>query len=195
MTRTDFAKAFAHIGGMAILTILLAACTHYTPKPRAYFRIALADKQYRYSDSTRACYFEYPHNIARVVPQKDNPDWFDIVYPTYNARIYCSYMPIDGNLYAISEDSRDFVYKHTVKADAITQQPYEDPEHHMYGILYDIQGNTASSVQFVLTDSVRHFLRGSLYFNNKPNKDSLAPVINYLRDDIVRLMETARWNP
>ena len=195
MTRTDlFVRTVAAcllLAGAA----LLGACTHYTPKPRAYFRIDLKEKTYRYSDSSQVCYFEYPHNIARVVPQKEHPDWFDIVYPTYNARIYCSYMPLTGNLYEVSEDSRDFVYKHTVKADAITQQPYEDPEHRMYGILYDIQGNTASSVQFVLTDSVRHFLRGSLYFNNKPNKDSLAPVINYLRDDIIHLMETARWNP
>ena len=64
----------------------------------------------------------------------------------------------------------------------------------MYGILYQIKGNAASQVQFLLTDSVKHFLRGALYFNNRPNKDSIAPVANYITEDIVRLMETAEWS-
>jgi gliding motility-associated lipoprotein GldD len=60
-------------------------------------------------------------------------------------------------------------------------------------MLYNIKGNTASSVQFYLTDSVNHFLRGSLYFDVKPNKDSLAPVINFIRGDIEHFMESFSW--
>ncbi|MDE5612858.1 MAG: gliding motility lipoprotein GldD, partial [Odoribacter sp.] len=58
---------------------------------------------------------------------------------------------------------------------------------------YFIEGNTASSTQFYVTDSVKHFLRGALYFKQHPDKDSLAPVIHYLRQDIVNLMETVRF--
>ncbi|MBP7211183.1 MAG: gliding motility lipoprotein GldD, partial [Paludibacteraceae bacterium] len=80
-----------------------------------------------------------------------------------------------------------------IKADAITEQAFENTNNDVYGILYEIRGNTASSVQFVLTDSTKNFLRGALYFNNRPNKDSLAPVINYIKDDVIRIMETTKW--
>mgnify|MGYP003300928618 FL=1 len=86
------------------------------------------------------------------------------------------------------------VYKpHTVKADAISESLYQSAERDVYGILYELKGNTASNVQFVVSDSVTHFLRGALYFNSNPNKDSIAPVVNYINEDIIRLVETLRW--
>lgn len=173
--------------------LILAGCTNYTPKPRGYFRIALAEKNYDTARVDEPVSFEYPSNVARIERHRGNDEFFDIAYPGYNARIYCSYKNIENNFYSISEDSRNFVYKHAVKADAITEQPFENPDRNMYGILYQIKGNTASQVQFILTDSTRHFLRGALYFNNHPNKDSLAPVADYITEDIVRIMETAEW--
>lgn len=180
---------------LAVLVVaVLASCTTYTPKPRGYFRIELTPKSYDTAHIKEPVKFEYPKNVAVIVPKAGDDDFFDIVYPNYNARIYCSYKSIDGNFYEISEDSRNFVYKHVIKADAITEQPFENPDKKMYGILYQIKGNAASQVQFLLTDSVRHFLRGALYFNNRPNKDSIAPVADYITEDIVRLMETAEWS-
>lgn len=176
-----------------LLLLIIAGCTNQTPKPRGYFRIALVEKSYDTIKINEPVVFEYPSNVARVERHRGNDEFFDIAYPSYNARIYCSYKDLKGNFYEISEDSRNFVYKHAVKADAISEQPYENPEKKMYGILYQIKGNTASQVQFILTDSIRHFLRGSLYFNNHPNKDSIAPVADYITEDIVRIMETAEW--
>lgn len=176
-----------------IVLFFAAACTNESPKPTAYFRIALEPKQYECSDSLHPYVFEYPSNISRIVYGNEHQDWFDIVYPRYNARIYCSYKPIDGNFREISEDSRNFVYKHVIKAEAISEKAFENAESNVYGILYDIKGNAASQVQFVVTDSVKHCLRGALYFNERPNKDSIAPVADYIREDIVRLMETVRW--
>lgn len=91
------------------------------------------------------------------------------------------------------EDARTMVYKHTVKADAINEKAFINKEKKVYGVLYDIKGNAASSVQFYLTDSVTHFLRGALYFNAEPNKDSLAPAIKFIHQDIERLIETFQW--
>lgn len=176
-----------------VLAVTFMACTHYTPKPRAYFRIDLTPKTYQRSDSTLAYSFEYPSNVAFIQKNKQEGEWFDVVYPMYNARIYFSYKPIKNNFQEVAEDSRTFVYKHAFKADAITEQPYINPQERVYGMLYEIKGNTASSVQFLLTDSTKHFLRGALYFNNHPNKDSLAPVISYISDDIRKIMETTRW--
>lgn len=177
-----------------LLTLALVACHRAVPLPQAYFRIDLMPKQYTLTDSLKPYRFAYPSNVAHIVPDRKDSLWFDIVYPQYKARVYCSYVPIHNNLYAVSEDTRSFVYKHAIKADAISGRPFENADKQVYGILYEIKGNTASSVQFVLTDSVRHLLRGALYFNNRPNKDSLAPVINYIKEDIVYLMETTQWN-
>ena len=98
-----------------------------------------------------------------------------------------------GNLRELSEDARRFVYAHSDRADDISERLYEHPERHVYGLLYDLKGNVASPVQFTATDSTRHFFRGALYFNNVPNKDSIAPMLDYVRQDIIRLMESFEW--
>lgn len=174
-------------------SIVMVACTNYTPKPMGYFRIALMEKEYAYTQANMPYTFEYPTNVARIRLHKNNPLWMNIEYPTYNAKIHCSYLPIKDNFYEISEDTRAFVYKHSVKADAITQQVFENDEAKVYGVLYEIKGNVASSLQFTLTDSTTHYFRGAVYFNNRPNNDSIAPVLSYIREDVVRMMETMQW--
>jgi gliding motility-associated lipoprotein GldD len=138
--------------------------------------------------------FELSKNAVLVSrDSKDGKFWVDIVYPDLNASIYCSYKPVTGNLSDLLEDSRKIVYKHTIRADGISEKMYDHPEKNVHGILYDLKGNTASSVQFVLTDSTRNFFRGALYFNNVPNKDSIAPMSEYVREDIIHLMESFEW--
>ena len=63
----------------------------------------------------------------------------------------------------------------------------------VYGLVFDIAGNTASSVQFYLTDSTKHFMRGALYFNERTNVDSVSPVLTYLKKDILHMIETLKW--
>jgi len=116
-----------------------------------------------------------------------------ISFPDYKAKIHLSYKDISGNLNQLTEDARTLAYKHTYKADAIDEQVFINPEQKVYGILYDIKGNSASSIQFYVTDSSKHYLRGALYFRCQPNKDSLAPAIEYFTADVVHLIETLRW--
>jgi gliding motility-associated lipoprotein GldD len=179
---------------LVVCGFVLVACTsNYTPKPMGYFRINLIEKEYTYTNASVPYTFEYPSNIATIRPHRNNPLWIDVAYPIYNAKIHCSYLPIKGNFYEISEDTRAFVYKHSVKANAITQQVFENDEAKVYGVLYEIKGNVASSLQFTLTDSIQHYFRGAVYFNNRPNNDSIAPVLSYIREDVVRIMETLKW--
>jgi len=91
------------------------------------------------------------------------------------------------------EDAHSLVYKHTIKADAINEEMFQNSEKNVFGVLYDIHGDAASSVQFWLTDSTDHYLRGALYFMVEPAEDSLAPVIAFIKKDIIHLIETMNW--
>ncbi len=180
-----------------LTTGLLSACqSAHPPKPRGYFRIALPQKEYaRIDTSVLPYYLELPQ-YAFVTIKKANttePEQINLNFPRFNATIYLSYKRLNNNIYEILEDNRKLAFKHTIKAEAINEQLFSNPEEKVHGILFEIKGNTASPLQFYLTDSTKHFLRGSLYFNSVPNKDSLAPVIDYLEEDIVHLMETLTW--
>ncbi len=82
---------------------------------------------------------------------------------------------------------------HITRADAINEELIYNTDKRVFGILYDLKGNTATAVQFFVTDSINHFLRGSLYFSSEPNPDSLAPVIDFFRQDIAHMIETLKW--
>jgi len=165
------------------------------PKPRGYFRIDFPEKEYQDWNQDYPFSFEFLKG-ARVVKDKSRlaeSYWLNVEYPIYNATLHLSYKEVNENLEKYLEDSHRLVYKHAIKADAIDGTNYIDKHKNVYGLVYRIQGNAASSIQFIATDSLKHFLRGSLYFNNHPNQDSLAPVIQYIDKDIVHLMESLKW--
>jgi len=171
------------------------------PKPKGYFRIDLPQKKYvMFNETDREnnlpLKFEYPvyGNIPENGNDKSEPGWFNIEFPAYKARIYLTYKDVVGDLESLIEQTYTMnVKNHITKADAINEQPIYDNENRIFGILYDLKGNTASAVQFYVTDSINHYLRGSLYFESEPNADSLAPVIDFFREDVIHLIETLKW--
>ena len=186
------------VGGIIPAFIMLTnnACKEsYTPKPAGYIKIEYPEKNYRLYDLNPAFRFECPE-YSVVVPDtsvKAHEGWLNINIPSLNGTIYLNYRRINNNLAGYIEDSRVLVYKHTIKAESIDETVINDPSGKIYGIFYDIRGNAATSVQFFVTDSTRHFLRGSLYFNSQPNQDSLAPVISFVRKDIDHMIRTLEW--
>ena len=179
---------------------LLIACggDPGSPKPRAYPRIALPEKSYQPFDSVYPYRMEYPE-YAKFIPdlrESAEPYWADIVFPDFSGRIHLSYKAINqpGELAAYLEDSRTFVHRHIPKATAIEEEIFMHPASEVYGTLYRIKGKEAASpLQFFATDSLDHFLRGALYFDVRPNNDSLAPVIDFIEEDIRHLFHSLRW--
>jgi gliding motility-associated lipoprotein GldD len=193
---------FCYIRGLCffVLLALISACrSDYTPKPHAYFRIDLPEKQYQVLTDEYPYRFEYP-TYAQINPylgKWTNTDtaayWINIEIPQFKSRIHLTYKTVRNNLASLVEDAHAYAYKHSVKADAIIQSEFSNISNHVYSVVFDIKGNTASSVQFYATDSVFHFLRGALYFDCEPNKDSIAPVREFLRADIIRMIESLTW--
>lgn len=176
----------------------LSSCRkNYTPRPYGYYRVTIPEHNYRIFDVAEFPYKFEVSKIAEVKPNNANREkyWIDIAYPILNGKIYGSYKSVNNNLFELSEDAWKFVNTHISRADDMSRIEFENPGKSVYGILYDIEGNVASPIQFVLTDSVKHFFRGALYFDNRPNKDSIAPMLDYVREDMLHLMETFEWKP
>lgn len=159
-------------------------------KPAAFLRLDFPQPSYRnYSPD---CSYDFDLNVYATPGSKEHCA-LNIDYPDMGATVYLTYQKVNGNLPQLLSDAQKLVYDHTIKASEILEQPRVDPEHKVYGMYYQIDGPAASHAQFYLTDSTRHFLSGALYFNTKPNFDSLYPAIDYVRQDIRRMMETLRW--
>ncbi|NOU16766.1 MAG: gliding motility lipoprotein GldD [Bacteroidales bacterium] len=184
---------FVFIGGL--LTFFFGCNSTPIPKPRGYFRLEFPEKQYKSFDSIFPYKFYYPVYGKVVMDNQVGAEkyWVNIDFPGYKARIHISYKSVNGNIDNLIEDVRTLAYKHTIKADAINEKVFSNPERKVYGILYDIKGNAASSYQFYVTDSVKHFLRGALYFNVHPNKDSLSPAVEFFGKDMRYLIESLEW--
>ena len=179
----------------ALLILSFSCKQNYTPKPPGYIKVEYPEKKYRLFDTNPAFKFEYPE-YAEIKPDsstKTKEAWLNLTFPSLNGTIYLSYIKLDNNLNSYIEDCRKLAYKHSIKAESIDEILIQNLEENIYGIFYDIKGNTASSIQFFVTDSVTHFLRGSLYFYAEPNQDSLAPIISFVRKDIDHLLETLEW--
>ena len=181
---------------MMLMVGLLSACeSEFTPKPRGYFRLDMPAKSYQRFDSVYPFSFDYP-TYAKVVPYRggqENKYWMNVEYPKQRATLHLSYFEVKNDLSKHLEESRTLAYKHTVKADAIDEHLVSIPNNHVYGLVYDISGNAASCLQFYVTDSAKHFLRGALYFNVSPNSDSLAPVMNFVKRDVEKMIENLNW--
>jgi len=184
---------------LAGIAISFSSCSSdYTPKPRGYFRIALPEKKYSVLDSVYPYKFEYPA-YAIITNDPVSPgetNWINIEMPVFHGRIHISYKLLTGknSLVTYTEDARVLALKHMPKASGIRQIAISDHKRSVYGLVYEINGmGAASPYQFYLTDSIKHFIRGSLYFDVIPNNDSLAPVIDFVKTDIQHLFETINW--
>ncbi|MGD0340919.1 MAG: gliding motility lipoprotein GldD, partial [Bacteroidales bacterium] len=190
---------------LPIFLLLITCCgcrKAVVPRPKGYFRIDFPARQYLQFNGNDSfghnlpLSFEYPAygKLSFQTEYDAEPGWFDIDFPHYKARIYLTYKEVKNDLENLMDQSYKMdVKNHITKADAINENMITDPEHKVFGILYDLKGNTATAVQFFATDSVRNFFRGSLYFAAEPNPDSLAPSIAFFREDIVHMIETLRW--
>jgi gliding motility-associated lipoprotein GldD len=181
--------------------LFLAACSRgqvsETPRPHGYPRLTLPERNYQNWQSECAYRFEMPGYSAM---EKDpeyttRPCWFNLNYIPFDATLHITYHRFSNLMQydSLFADSRRFAFKHTVKAEDIRERYISNGDRSASGFLYEIEGNTATNLSFFLTDSSRHFFRGALYFNQKTDPDSVAPVLQFIRKDVEHLIHTLRW--
>ena len=173
--------------------LMLSCGDEQQPKPKGYLAMEYPEAEYRQLKTD--CPFTFEINeLAEPQRSKVGRDcWFNLDYKLLKGTIFITYRPVQGNLDSLLRDAQKLPLQHTIKADAIEGAIYANPFNNTYGMFYEVAGNAASQAQFYLTDSVSHFLTGSVYFDVKPNFDSILPAAAYLKEDIRHLMETVQW--
>jgi len=181
------------------LFVAMAACTKdYMPKPKGYNRIVLPEHQYISMPDTLPYFFEYSRH-AIIYPDTSwiaEPYWIDVYYPNIDATISITYKPVKKSRKLLEEyfqTAWKLTSKHQIKAYAIDEHIFQT-KLGKTAVLTELSGEVPSQYQFYSTDSTEHFLRGALYFKTATKNDSLAPVIKYMREDILHMLNTLRWN-
>lgn len=176
---------------LVVLLTLMSCGDDVLIKPKAELRLDY-DKAVYSPYSNNCTYSFYKNNIA-LITEKNNCG-VNITYPQMKATLYLTYQEVnESNLDSLLRDAQKLTYDHSIKAESIPEQPFVNPDEDVYGMFYMINGNAATQAQFYATDSLKHFLTGALYFEAKPNFDSIYPAVVYLRNDIRRIMETLKW--
>ena len=172
----------------------------FTPKPEGYFQIEFPEKKYQSFNQEGYPYsFEYPvySNVVKdstfFGEATENPWWVNINFPQFNGKIYISYKEIGPNRFdKLLNDAFNLTNKHSQKAYSIDDSLIITPNN-VTGMFFKVGGDVATSYQFFLTDSVKHFLRGALYFEASPNQDSIGVVNEFVAADMRHLINTFRW--
>ena len=174
------------------LCFLILACNEEVViKPEAKLRLDYP--QASYNTVQLDCPYSFKINTNATLNTAAGCN-VDVEYPSMRATVYLTYQSVkNNNIDSLLYDAQKLTYDHTIKANSILEQPRVDSINKVYGMFYMIDGNAATQSQFYVTDSVNHFITGSLYFKAKPNFDSIYPAVVYLREDIRRIMETIKW--
>lgn len=177
-----------------ILLVAVSSCKNDpTPKPKGQLRLDYPEALYKPLLSTCPYTFEKNYIAEIEVPRNKRNCWINLNYPQLKGKIYLTYHPVNNNLNALLTDVQKATQEHTQKADLIGSRPYENAKQRAYGMVYEVEGNAASPLQFYLTDSTSHFLSGSVYFYAKPNYDSILPAAHYIKKDVIKLIESLQW--
>ena len=175
---------------LLFLLISISCKDDVLPKPKAYLSLDYPIQQYKKLTLERPYTFEISN---QAIPENLPNNWMNIKYPKLKASVDITYREVDDNLQELLLESEKLVYKHTQKADQIIAKDFSNPNKRVFGTIHEITGNAASQIQFHLTDSTNHFLKGALYFHIKPNYDSVLPAVEYIKKDIQKLMESMEW--
>lgn len=184
-------KKIVSVFAISFLLFSIVGCKkEVLPKPSSQLRLDYPVA--KYAKFSCHCPFEFEMNEDAII-KEDKDCGFSIQYPKMKATIYLTYKPVNRNIDKLLRDAQKLTYEHVIKADDILEQPFINKDSKVYGMFYQVDGNAATNSQFYATDSIKHFVTGSVYFYAKPNYDSIMPAASYVKNDMQRLLETIKW--
>jgi gliding motility-associated lipoprotein GldD len=183
---------------LLVTAAMFSSCDReYLPKPLGYNRLELPEPSYRKLPDSLPYSFEYSSHATLLADTSYVRErfWIEIYYPTIKSNIHITYKNLNRSeklLKEFMDDSYTLTAKHQIKAYAINEVITLTPSGKT-AIIAELEGEVPSQFQFTVTDSAKHFLRGALYFNTKVQNDSLAPAIEYMKRDMMHIINTLEW--
>lgn len=180
--------------GLILLLGIVSCKEDYGLKPVGHVRLEYPEPIYRQFSPDCSYTFEFS-NHSQTIQKGTEPCWYVLYYPKMKANIYLTYFPINGkgDLAIKIKDSERLVHEQTVKASYISPREFIFDDKKVYGTLFELGGESAINLQFHATDSIKNLISGSVYFSTPPKYDSLQPAINYIKKDVIHLIETLKW--
>jgi gliding motility-associated lipoprotein GldD len=182
---------FKNIFFVCLILILGSCRKEQLPKPSGELRLEYP--AHKYQNFTPNCPFTFDYSTFAEIKNAKKECWFYIDYPKMKAKVFITYFPVHNDLNLHVKEAEKLVYEHTIKASSIDTKSFSYPENKVYGNFYELKGQSASNIQFYVTDSTKHFLTANLYFNSRPKPDSLAPAVDYIKTDMLRMIDTFKW--
>ena len=182
-----------------VIFIVLFGCENYfLPKQSAYLRLDYPKPEYKLiDDKDFPFFFEANTRLSEISDIDINLRSIDFIinYNQLNAQINFQYKNVNSNekLNAYILDLKMTIETHSTMANSVKIKDYSLKEKNIFGRIFDLSGDVASPYQFYLTDSTNNIISGLVYFNIKPNYDSILPAINYIENDIIHLIESFNW--
>lgn len=180
------------------ITAFLFSCGQtYIPKPKGYNRLDLPEREYISLPDSLPYTFDISTaaNLLRDSSYIAERYWIDLYYPQITANIQITYKNLRNDRQLMEElvnDSYRLTSKHQIKAYAIEETIVKTPSGKT-AVIAELEGEVPSQFQFFITDSTENFLRGALYFRTSTKNDSLAPAIEYMKVDAMRMINTLEW--
>lgn len=182
---------------MAVIALTVVGCQNYTPKPHGYPKIEFPERSYKtFSDG---CSYQFDVPTYAVVERDSHvsaePCWYNVKFPQFGATIYLTYKKLLSvkQLDSLSEEAFKLAGEHRKKADAIDEKEITIGRTNSSGMIFELRGPSATPFNFFVTDEKKHYLRGSFYFDNHTNSDSVAPVYDFLKEDMMNLINSLEW--
>ena len=177
----------------------MLGCDNYLmPKQSAFLRLDYSNPEYeQINNSAFPFLFETNNVLSNISDININDESIDFIikYDKLNGQINFQYNNVDSketlNTYIM--DLKKSIETHSIMANSVKIRDYVLEENNIYCRIFDMSGNVASPYQFYLTDNTNNIISGFVYFNIKPNYDSVLPAINYIENDIINLIESFSW--
>ena len=165
------------------------------PKPPTYLRMNLPNHNYKLYNSVCPYTFEISEifQVDDVNDETGQTCHKEIKLGPLNGVIHFSYINMVEPLSRYVNYSNDKVDEHKIKANSIEDLKIIRKKDRVFGTFFELKGDVATPFQFYLTDSTKRFVSGVVYFNSVPNYDSLKPSLDYLKLDLMKLVNTFKW--
>lgn len=186
---------------LGVAVVALAGCSLggndvAVPRPQGYPRISLYPPEYIVAAPVGGLSMEVNSGaVIDTVRGGDASVWFNILYPGYRAAVYCTYTAVDSrSVAAVLDNRRERMALNSGGASG--ELISVENRSGVAGHLLVTPAGAMNPVQFIATDGRRFVLSGAMTFagDGTVDPDSVAPVVEAVSDDMIRMLQTLTWN-